>query len=258
MNLELKDKIVVVTGSAHGLGKGICKKFLEEGAIVTVTDIIEERTLKTYNEFVHEFGSEKLIEFTGDLTNEDVINIFFEKVINKFGKIDILIANLGTGRGSTDWNVSEDEWNKNFELNFNGARKITNAVIPILQKNNSGSIIYISSIAGVEVIGAPIHYSVAKAALIAYSKNLSKKIAVDNIRVNTICPGNIYFKDGTWDLKMQENEEKVIEMLKKSVPLNRFATPEDIASLVVFISSKKASFVTGACLISDGGQTIGI
>lgn len=258
MNLELKDKVVVVTGSAHGLGKGICKKFLEEGATVTVTDIIKERTTKTYTEFLHDYGSKKLIEFTGDLTKDDVIKKFLDKVIKKFNKIDILVANLGTGSGTSDWQVAEEEWGKIFDLNFNGARKITNAIIPGMQQNNFGSIIYISSIAGVEVIGAPIHYSVAKAALIAYSKNLSKKVAGKNIRVNTICPGNIYFKNGTWDIKMKENKGNVLEMLSKSVPLNHFATPEDIANLVVFISSEKASFITGSCLIVDGGQTVGI
>lgn len=131
-----------------------------------------------------------------------------------------------------------------------------NEVLPTMIVNKSGSIVFISSIAGIEVIGAPIHYSVAKAAIIAFSKNLATKVAKYNIRVNTICPGNIYFENGTWDYKLKENKNKVLAMLKNSVPLNRFASPEEIADLVLFISSNKMSFMTGACLVIDGGQTI--
>ena len=127
-----------------------------------------------------------------------------------------------------------------------------------MMEKKSGSIVFISSIAGMEVIGAPIHYSVAKAALISFSKNLSKKVANNNIRVNTICPGNIYFENGTWDYKLKENKGKVIAMLEHSVPLNRFASPEEIADLVMFISSNKMSFMTGSCLVIDGGQTVSI
>lgn len=258
MNLGLKNKIVLITGSAQGLGKGICRKFLEEGAKIVVTDILKDRIEKTVNEFLKEYNIENIESFTGDLTKDKVITNCVKKVIDKYGRIDILIANLGTGKGSTDWLVPEKEWKNMFDMNFDGARKITNAVVPIMIKNNYGSIVYISSIAGVEVIGAPIHYSVAKAALIAFSKNLSRKVARNNIRVNTICPGNIFFKDGTWDVKMKENEEEVLQMLDKAVPQNRFASTEDIANIVIFISSEKASFITGSCFIADGGQTIGI
>ena len=125
-------------------------------------------------------------------------------------------------------------------------------------ENGGGSILYISSIAGLEVIGAPVQYSVAKAALIAYMKNLSRLLGKQKIRVNAVCPGNIYFKDGTWDIRMQENKQGVLDMLDKNVPLNRFASTEEIADLVTFLSSERASFITGSCIVSDGGQTISI
>jgi 3-oxoacyl-[acyl-carrier protein] reductase len=125
-------------------------------------------------------------------------------------------------------------------------------------EQNYGSIVYISSIAGVEVIGAPIHYSVAKASLMAFAKNLSKKLARNNIRTNVICPGNIYFEEGTWDFKLRKNREEVLEMIDKTVPMNRFATPEEIANLALFLASERASFITGSTIIADGGQTVGI
>ena len=258
MNLELKDKVILVTGSGQGLGKGIVEEFLKEGAKVVVTDMNEERMNKTIEIFRGVYGKENISGFCGNLTALKDIQSCVSHVIAKYNRIDILIANLGSGRGSLNWNISEDEWNNMLDINFTGARRIVTEIVPHMIENKSGSILFISSIAGLEIIGAPIHYSVAKAAIIAYSKNLARKLASYDIRVNTICPGNIYFENGTWDFKMQEDKQKVIEMLEQTVPQKRFASPEDIANLVVFISSKKSSFITGSCLISDGGQSVGI
>jgi 3-oxoacyl-[acyl-carrier protein] reductase len=258
MNLDLVKKVVLVTASGHGLGKGIAKGFLEEGALVVVTDIDNNRLESTVGEFIQLYGKENIFSFCGDLTIEEQIVNCIAEIVAKFGKLDILIANLGTGKGSQEWNIDNENWNRMMDMNFNAARKTVNAAVQHMPKETGSSITFISSIAGVEVIGAPIHYSVAKAALIAYSTNLSKKLASDNIRVNSVCPGNIYFKEGTWDFKMLENKDKVEEMLEKDVPLKRFTTPEEIANLVLFLSSEKAGFITGSCIISDGGQTVGI
>ena len=258
MNLELNNKIVLITGSGQGLGKGIAEAFLKENAKVVITDINEDRLNSTLDELKAKYDEENIFTFCGNLIKQNDISNCVNSVVKRFGKIDILVANLGSGKGTTDWNISEDDWNSMLDINFTGARRIVNEVLPVMIDNKSGSIVFISSIAGIEVIGAPIHYSVAKAAIIAFSKNLARKVAKNNIRVNTICPGNIYFENGTWDNKMKENKEKVLEMLKNSVPLNIFARTEEIADLVLFISSSKMSFMTGSCLVIDGGQTVTI
>ena len=258
MDLNLRNKTVLITASAHGLGKAIARGFLEEGARVAITDINQERAGNTFYEFFSEFEPDNIFSFTGDLTKEDLINECVARIMDKFGKIDNLVANLGSGKGSPEWNIPDNDWQAMMDINFNGARRITNAVVPGMIENNRGSIVYISSIAGVEVIGAPIHYSVAKAALIAYVKNLSKKLASNNIRTNVVCPGNIYFDEGTWDFKMREDKQKVLEMLDRTVPMKRFASPEEIAYLVLFLASERASFITGSSFVADGGQTVGI
>ena len=103
-------------------------------------------------------------------------------------------------------------------------------------------------------MGAPTDYSVAKSALISFSKNLARKVA-PQIRVNVVAPGNIYYPGGTWDLKISENESKVKQMIENEVPLKRFGKPEEVADAVAFLSSERASFITGTTLIIDGGQT---
>ena len=124
----------------------------------------------------------------------------------------------------------------------------------LLGKKSRGSIIFISSICGVEALGAPTDYSVAKAALNAFSKNLAKKVGPE-VRVNTVVPGNIYFEGGTWAEKIKSSKAKVDEMLETEVPLIRLGKPEEVADAVTFLCSERASFITGATLVVDGGQT---
>ena len=108
-----------------------------------------------------------------------------------------------------------------------------------------------------EAFGAPTDYSTAKAAIIALSKNLARKLA-PNVRVNVVAPGNVYFKGGIWDEKLKNNKKHIDEIIKANVPMNRFATPEEIADSVVFLCSERAKFITGVTLVIDGGQTVGI
>jgi 3-oxoacyl-[acyl-carrier protein] reductase len=258
MELKLENKVVLITGSGQGLGRGIAERFLEEGAKVILTDILADRLDCCRLELESKFKSSNIFAFAGNLTqNEDIIECV-NSTLDFFGQIDVVVANLGSGRSIPDWNPSDEEWGRVMELNFEGARRVTNAVAPLMIKQEHGNIIFISSIAGKEVIGAPIAYSVAKASLIAYSKNLSVKLASVGIRVNTVCPGNIYFKDGDWDTKIKQDNQGVKSMLESRVPLNRFTSPEEIANLILYLSSDKSDFITGSTVTIDGGQTIGI
>lgn len=258
MDLNIKNKVVLITGSGQGLGKGIAESLLSEGAKVIITDVLADRLESVKLDLEHKFASSNIFIFKGDLTQNEDITACIESSINHFGQIDILVANLGSGRSIPDWNPSDDEWKRVIDLNFEGARKITNVLVPSMIERGHGNLIFISSIAGKEVIGAPIAYSVAKASLIAYSKNLSVKLAPFGIRVNTVCPGNIYFKGGDWDSKIKQDESKVKSMLELTVPLNRFTTPEEIANTILFLSSDKSAFITGSAITIDGGQTVSI
>ncbi len=125
-------------------------------------------------------------------------------------------------------------------------------------KKSKGTLLFISSITGMEAFGAPTDYSTAKSAIIALAKNMARKLASDGIRVNVIAPGNVYFKGGSWDEKIQQDKKRVDKILKLTVPMNRFAIPQEIANSAVFLCSDRAGFITGTTLVVDGGQTVGV
>ena len=121
-------------------------------------------------------------------------------------------------------------------------------------KKNSGTIVCISSICGVENLGAPVGYQVAKAALNMYVKSIAKQLALSNIRINAIAPGNLMFEGSTWELKVKENRKNILDIISREVALKRFGKPKDISNFVVFLSSKFSSFATGEIFVIDGGQ----
>ena len=255
MELGLKDKIALITGSSRGIGKAIALSFLAEGAKVIITGRDGASLNNTYRELSNQFSEASIYSFWGDMTQIDDIANCLDSAVKRFGKIDILVANVGTGKSKPGLEADRDEWERILNLNLLGSIDMVRAVVPIMRENGSGSIVFVSSIAGCEVLGAPVTYSVAKTGVISVSKNLSYLLAKDNIRVNTVAPGNIKFEGGRWEEIIKEKPNIVEDYIKKSVPMQRFGKPEEIADAVVFLASEKASFITGACLIVDGGET---
>jgi 3-oxoacyl-[acyl-carrier protein] reductase len=255
MDLLLRYRNVLITGSSRGLGKAIAAEFLREGARVAVTGRDGDIVDKTVREFSSAFDRSWVVPFVGDLTDAPTISSCVDVVTEAFGSIDILVANIGSGRAPVSPVSPEDEWERMMEVNFHGARRITDRVLPLMLKRKSGSIIHISSIAGLEAIGAPASYSAAKSALNVWSKTLARVVSREGVRINVVSPGNILASDGTWERKRKENPAAVEAMLDHAVPMKRFASPEEIARVVVFVASERASFMTGSCVVVDGGQT---
>ena len=252
MNLNLEDKQVIVIGGTNGIGLSISKGFLKEGSTVHIVARNENKDL--IMELQNKYNS-KIYFYQSDATKIDSLKLVCKKVLQKTNnKLNVLISNVGNGSVELDPLYSNKQWNDSWDTNFTSALNATRVFSNVISQNK-GSIIFISSIAGIEYLGAPISYSTAKAALNSFTKTLSHKLA-PNVRVNSVAPGNIWIENGTWDLKQQENYEGVQKILIEKVPLNRFGFPEEVSNLVLFLSSEKALFITGSCFVIDGGQTV--
>jgi 3-oxoacyl-[acyl-carrier protein] reductase len=255
VNLSLQNRIALIAGSSRGIGKAIAMAFLREGCRVCITGRSEAPLSKALAEFDTAFGKERVISFCGDLTNSSVIEQALRKTHELWGRLDVVVANVGSGSGQPGWQIESEEWERLFRLNFWGSVNLTQAAIPLLAENRHGALLFIASITGVEATPAPLPYSAAKAALINYSKNLAVQVAKIGVRVNCIAPGNILFPGGTWERHLEKDKNKVMQMIDSSVPLARFGTPEEIADIAVFLCSDTATFITGACFKADGGQS---
>jgi 3-oxoacyl-[acyl-carrier protein] reductase len=255
MDLRLNNQVAFVAGSSRGIGRAIAAMLLAEGARVVLTGRDEQALQSTRAELGVGVAGERVLAIAGDLIDRAVIADAMDRTLSAFGRIDHVIANVGSGGGQTGWNPPEEEWRSLFEHNFFASTRLTEAAIPHLLAKPGGSILYIASIVAVEAMAAPLPYSAAKAALVNYAKNLARQLGPQGIRVNTIAPGNILFEGGSWDRHLHNRREAVQSMLSNEVPLQRFGHPDEIASLAAYLCSPLASFATGGCYVVDGGQS---
>jgi 3-oxoacyl-[acyl-carrier protein] reductase len=253
MDLQLKDKLFIISGSSRGIGKGIAEVFLKEGAKVLLCGRDEKSLNATFDCLDAQFVGQ-VYQVDGDIsklgTLQEIDTLLEKETLSVYG----LVANAGAVKPVPDINITKQDWLWYFEANLFVAETFVNHFSEKL-KQTRGCITFINSIAGLEEIGAPMPYSASKAALNSYAKGLSKRMAQFKIRVNTVSPGNILFKGGNWDNKLNQNKEGVLDMIERNVPLNCFGSPEDIGNAVAFLSSSNANFVTGSNLVVDGGQT---
>ncbi len=247
--MNLDGKKVLVTGGSKGIGFEIAKAFVSEGAEVSIVG----RTKKTLEE-ANQNLKNKLSIYSADLTKESEREKLIRDFMRDHGRIDVLVNNAG---GSIDGSASEtplvDYYNA-FEINFFSAVHLSKLVVAQMKIQKSGSIINITSIFGRES-GGSVTYNTAKAALISYTKSLANDVAAEGIRVNSIAPGSVLHDTGNWKKRLEENPEAIKSFIDNEIPAGRFGTPEEIANVAVFLASERSSWVLGASLNVDGGQS---
>jgi 3-oxoacyl-[acyl-carrier protein] reductase len=254
MDLGLQNTSVFVAGSSRGIGKGIAAVFLNEGARVVITGRDEQSVVETCVE-LSTGRAERVMSFVGDLSDPDAILEAQRQTAQRWGALDCLVCNLGSGAARNGWELVRSDWDAVFRINLWATIGLVEAFLPGMVEAHRGNIIFISSIAGLESLGAPLPYGAAKAALEHFSKDLSRQVGKFGIRVNTVAPGNILFPGGNWQRKLDADREKISALIAAEVPLGRFGDPEEIGAAAAFLASQRAAFVTGACLVADGGQT---
>jgi len=256
MDLKLKNKWVLITGSSRGIGYSIAENFLIEGASVILVARNKEKLKLAELKLQDKYGKDKVRSKVCNCLIKDALDKLSNSINKELGTVDIVVANIGNGESVADPIPEYSQWQRTWNINFESALLTARAFLPMLEESR-GNILFVSSIAGIEAFGAPTDYSTAKTAVIALAKNMARKLA-PNVRVNVIAPGNVYFKGGSWDKKIEQNKDLVSRAIEEAVPMNRFATPSEIANSVVFLCSDKAKFITGATLVVDGGQTVGV
>ena len=254
MNLNLSNKTFLISGSSKGIGLKIAENLLSESANVIITGRSKNLIKNQFSKLFSKFGS-KVAYVDGDIKNDLVLKKIKNLLKKRWKKLDGIVANAGSIKKNISSFSSEKDFYWYQKNNFLPAFKFVNYFLNEIKKSQ-GTIIFISSIASLKDLGAPLGYASSKLSLNLYSKFLANELARYNVRVNNIVPGNIYFKGGNWDKKIKKNPKKVKKMIKSQVPLRRFGKPEEIANLTTFLLSSKSSFMTGAEIVIDGGQII--
>jgi len=257
MDLSLDDKKVLITGASRGIGLAVAESFLQEGAKTCLVSRGSNALFENEKILQGVYGLENTFACKCNCTNVESLNSLKSEVEDRWRGLDIVVVNVGDGRSVSAALPNDEQWQKTWNSNFESALQTARAFLPMLKKSK-GCLLFISSITGMEAFGAPTDYSTAKSAIISLAKNMARKLAYENVRVNVVAPGNVYFKGGSWDEKVQQDKKHVDEVIKSTVPMNRFATPKEIADSVVFLCSNRASFITGTTLVIDGGQTVGV
>lgn len=256
MDLKIKGKYALVTGGTHGIGRSIALALADEGCKVAVCSRTKERLDKTVSEL-----KAKGVDYIGipaDITVDSDIKKVMETVIAKWGTVHILINNVG---GGGRWGsqiveeTKEETWLEVYKKNAAAAIRFSTLAIPVMRKQKWGRVVTITSIFGREGGGRP-WYNMAKAAEISLMKALAMAhyLARDGITFNSVAPGSIMIPDTGWTKELKDNPKAVEEFVEREIPVGRFGTPEEVASVVVFLCSEKAGFLNGACIPVDGGQ----
>ena len=243
-------KNILVTGSSRGIGLAIALKLAREGNNV----VINGRNRKVLDKIKNKNKNIDIV--VGDFSSPFKSKAMIKKTTKMLKTLDVLVCNIGLSKSCKPNKESYSEWKKMFDFNFfASSNPIEHAKNEIIK--TKGSIIVIGSGAANKFIkGAPITYSTAKTAITFYAKSLAYYLGSFGVRVNVIAPGNTYFKGSNWDKKLKKNKNQVKKLIKNTVPLNRFASTDEIAELTSYLISDKAKFANGAVFTIDGGQTI--
>ena len=246
MDLGLKGKGVVVTGASSGIGRAIAIEFAHEGANLAICARGREALEKARSELEAK-GVEAYAQVC-DVSDIGALNMFLESANRSLRQIDVLINN------ASGWGPSDDEtgWAACFSVDIMASIRASWKVVPWMEDHGGGAIVHVSSIAGMEAGWAPA-YAAAKAALISHAKTLANTLAPKGIRVNCVAPGSIEFPGGRWEQSKQRNPQWY-EAIRRSIPFGRLGTPEEVAAAVVFLSSSRASWISGITLAVDGVQ----
>lgn len=244
----LEKKIALVTGAAQGIGKAIALSLARAGADVVISDVNLEGAETVAGE-VEALGR-RALALRADVSQNKEVSEMIDKILDKFGRIDILINNAGITADSLLLRMKEEAWDKVIAINLKGTFLCLKAVAKIMMKQRCGKIVNVASIIGLMGNAGQANYAASKAGVIGLTKSAAKELAPRGINVNAIAPG---FIETAMTKKLSE---EVREAMQKHIPLGKFATPQDVAGVVLFLVSESSSYITGQVINIDGGMVM--
>lgn len=247
MDLELSGKVALITGSSSGIGFAIAQELSAEGSSVILNGRDAGRLAKASEGLP---GADAL---AADVCDPDECQRLVREVLAIHGRLDILVCNVGSGTSVPPGEETPEEWRRVLDINLYATTQMVWAATGALSATG-GNVVCISSICGLEALGCPVPYSVAKAALESFVRNAARPLGLKGVRINSVAPGNILFPGSTWARKAATDPEGVNSMLQHDVALRSLGNPGDVARVVTYLSSPMAVFVTGSTYVVDGGQ----
>lgn len=256
MDLELDNKIVVITGASSGIGLGVARAFARQGSHLVMAARGEARLKDEVKKIIDEF-SVKAIAVACDVSTPQGTDMLIHATDEAFGGLDILINNAGTGSNETIAEAEDERWNHYWQLHVMAAVRLARGFLPAMKRRGGGVILHNASICAVQPLGYEPIYNVTKSALQMFSRCLAEEVIGDNIRVNCINPGIVLTPDWVKTAKLLAGdkwEEHLQKVAKELAPINRFASVEELADAFLFLCSPRSSFCVGGAYMVDGGQ----
>lgn len=255
MDLQLRGKVALITGSSRGLGFASARALAAEGAHVVVCARGAERLADAAREIATAAApGAEVHPVVADVSTADGADVLVTAAVARFGGIDILVNNVGLGRGGGVEETMDADWQEALDQTLFPTIRVTRLSVPHMRARGGGAVLIISSIYGREA-GGRMTYNAVKAAEISLAKSLAQQLAKDAIRVVSVAPGSILFPGGSWHKRQQSDPDGIREFIGRELPFGRFGKPEEVGDAVAFLASPRASWISGTTVVVDGCQS---
>lgn len=251
--MRLNNKVAVITGAATGIGKAIAIAYAKEGASVCLLDIKEQEGQATCEEIITAGGEAYFLR--GDVSISGDVKSFVEQVVDRFKQIDILVNNAGFAIKGTIATITEDEWDRQIDVNLKSVYLFSHLIIPIMEKRGGGAILNIGSVTSLVGVRDFAAYVATKGGTVGITRAMALDHASQRIRVNCICPGGIKTPLMEWQFQNAPDPDLERKRVIDLHPVGRMGNPEELAQLAVYLASDDATYITGSIFTFDGGYT---